>query len=92
MGRFDSSLTRVQPIFKALYDKDASAKSWVGKFLKLGSRAGQCDIPDIIQLTHQPIFELSADPPKAFLKWLVSNPDRLTYPNYKCSPKTMRKR
>jgi hypothetical protein len=92
LGKYDSSLTRVQPIFKALYNKDALGKSWVSKLLKLGSRTGQSDIPDIIQLAHQPIFELSADPPKEFLKWLVSNPDRLTNPNYKCSPKTMRKR
>jgi len=92
LGRFDSSLTRVQPVFNALYSKDTSGLSWVSKLLKLGSRSSQSYIPDSAQLNNRPIFELSADPPKSFLKWLVSNPHRLTNPNYNCSPETMRKR
>jgi hypothetical protein len=79
-------------VFKALYNKDASGKSWVDKFLKLGSRAKQSELPEIIQLSHPPIFELAADPPKIFLKWLVSNPGRLTNPDYQCSSETLRKR
>lgn len=92
MGKYDSSLTRVQPVFNALYEKDPTGISWVKSFLRLGSRTDRSITPDAIQLNQPPLFELSADPPKSFLKWLVSNPAQLTFPNYNCSPQTREKR
>ena len=71
MGKFDSSLTRVQPVFNALYEKDPIGKSWVSALLQLGSCSKQATIPDTIPLRQPPVFELSADPPKSFLKWLI---------------------
>ena len=96
MGKYDSSLTRVQPVFNALYKKDSTGKSWISPLLQLGSRAEQVYIPDAISLLQQPVFELSTDPPLSFLKWLINNPSKLSSPSSsywnQCSVNTREKR
>ena len=96
MGKYDSSLTRVQPVFNALYEKDPIGKSWVSALLHLGSRSKQATIPEIIPLRQPPVFEFSADPPKSFLKYLINNPSKLSSPTSsywnQCSVNTREKR
>lgn len=81
MGKHDSSLTRVQPVFKALYELDATGESWIGRFLKMGSLYDSSEgVASVGPLTSPPKFEFSAHPPKSFLCWLLQNPDQLTRP------------
>ncbi len=81
MGKYDSSLTRVQPVFNALYSRDRTGESWLSPLLRLGTESGK--IPDNAKPLHlvgPPVYELSAQPPKSFLKWLIENPDQLATP------------
>jgi len=81
MGRFDSSLTRVQPVFNELYLKDKAGESWIEPLLKLASDSkSSLDGLTLHNLVEAPIFELSAHPPKSFLRWLISNPEKLSSP------------
>jgi len=70
VGRYDSSKTRVRPIFEALYAQDESG-SWVEPLLRMGGRS---PLIHLGRLVEPPRFELVAPPPKAFLFWLVKNP------------------
>lgn len=72
MGKYDSSKTRVRPIFRALYESDKSG-SWVDELLLMG--AGRPFAP-VGHLTEPPHFEFLAAPPKEFLRWLVENPQK----------------
>ena len=100
MGKFDSSLTRVQPIFRALYEKDSSSTSWLRELLELGERAGlpqTVPLPETLgELEQQPCFEFPVDPPKALLRWLIEHPEKLSVPPEKIwnrwSERTRRKR
>jgi len=97
MGVFDSSSTRVQPVFDALWKQDPSGGSWLRPLLKLGSRAPQVELPrDLGTLTRDPEFELPADPPRSFLSWLIENPEELCAPGEEewktWSPETQAKR
>lgn len=81
MGKYDSSLTRVQPVFKALYCRDKKGESWLRPLLELATESGKIsDDVELSGLVEAPIFELSAHPPKSFLKWLLENPDKLVHP------------
>lgn len=84
MGKFDSSLTRVQPILRALYEKDPSSTSWLRELLGLGERAGlpqTVPLPETLgELEQQPCFEFPVDPPKTFLRWLIEHPEKLSVP------------
>jgi hypothetical protein len=88
MGKFDSSLKRVQPVFKALYKKDPSGVSWLQPLLKMVKREGYPKPLEITSnlgdLTQKPQFEFPVNPPKSYLKWLIKNPDKLKRP-----PRTM---
>lgn len=83
MGRFDSSLNRVQPVFKALYKKDPSGASWIQALLMLAKREGYpkplkipVNLGDLTQLK----FELAVDPSKQYLEWLIKHPKELRSP------------
>jgi hypothetical protein len=82
LGKFDSSLTRVQPVFEALYQRDTSGETWLGPLLGMGTRGvGPESVaipPDLGPLEKPPQFEFSADPPKSFLGWLIRHPESLT--------------
>jgi hypothetical protein len=43
MGEYNSSVTRVWPIFDFLFHHDPTGASWLGSLLTLGSRAAQID-------------------------------------------------
>ena len=80
MGKCNSSLTRVQPVFNALYDRDPTGQSWLPFLLALGSRSSGAFL-DLGDLIGPPKYEFDADPDPRYLLWLVSNPDRLTSPD-----------
>jgi hypothetical protein len=79
MGKYDSSLTRVVPVFNALMDRDQTGCSWVPVLLKLGSfSSGRLDDLTIGSLItgHDRWwgdYERGLDPPKALLRWLITN-------------------
>ena len=78
MGVKDSSLTRVQPAFKALA---GGPPGWVGQLLKLASRAGTLAQPTLLGrdglLLRAPVFEHSCTAPRDYLTWLIENPKAL---------------
>ncbi len=84
MGKFNSSLTRVQPVFNALYERDASGETWLCQLLGMANRGVGPEpvaIPaDLGQLVEPPQFEFPADPPKSYLGWLIKHPQRLSSP------------
>ena len=84
MGKSDSSLTRVQPVFKALYKQDPFGDSWLRPLLAMAKRKDDSRSaalgPDIGRMVKSPQFELRVDPPPSFLAWLVRHPKRLTNP------------
>ncbi|MCI0354659.1 MAG: hypothetical protein L0099_06435, partial [Acidobacteria bacterium] len=80
-GKYNSSLTRVQPVFDALHHRDPTGRSWLAFLLALGSRSCGTTVADIGDLTGPPQYEFEADPDPRYLLWLASNPDRLVSPD-----------
>ena len=84
MGKFNSSLTRVQPIFEALYETDPSGGSWVKSLLDIATRNDSLNSAATeINLGHflkPPQFKFPVDPPKSYLKWLIEHPEELSSP------------
>lgn len=84
MGKFDSSLTRVQPVFEALYRRDASGETWLRQLLGMASRSSGPEpitVPaNLGQLVEPPRFEFPVDPPKSYLRWLIEHPENLSSP------------
>lgn len=79
MGIYDSSRTRVVPVFDALMDRDPGGRTWLLPLLHLGSRsAGRLDeVATAALLPGHPRWwgknERRLDPPKSLLRWLVAN-------------------
>ena len=79
MGAYDSSRTRVEPVFDALMDPDPSGQDWLLPLLQLGSRSlGRLD--DLTKAALIPAHprwwgknERRLNPPKSLLRWLVAN-------------------
>lgn len=81
-GPYDSSLTRVQPVFRQLHRLDPTGVSWLGRLLASGSRARDLGVAGreaswTGQLTRPPIFEYQAEAPVDYLRCLVQRPDRI---------------
>ena len=77
------------PIFTELSHRDPLGRSWLSDLNKLGGRSSVLSPGDLIV---PPFFEFPAPPPRDFLAWLVSNPERLRKPNYATSLRTPEKR
>lgn len=81
MGQYDSSQTRVAPLFDALLARDASGHSWLDPLLALGSRSDiVATVPKGQRLVtnHGPRwgdFEAKLPAPAALLEHLVQNLD-----------------
>ena len=79
MGIYNSSTTRVQPVFDRLVDSDPTGRSWLMRLLQLGSRAGEIALPqDVGELeSGHPRWwgqhERRLRPPARLLEWLVQN-------------------
>lgn len=84
-GPFDSSLTRVQPILKAL--ERSGGAGWVREFLALGSRAAEVDVRGFVEGTATCAFEVQVPPPRPLLGYYIDNPGRLRWPMVNGRPK-----
>ncbi len=108
MGQYNSSVTRVWPVFDYLFRKDQTGGSWLTKLVALGGadaaarfgNLGDLDValarferavpPPLIRAiggkaarklaTIRNAFEVDIPPSSAFLRWLIENPSRLTWP------------
>src|SRR5207249_4827014 len=79
MGRFNSSKTRVAPVFNALLTRDPTGQTWLPRLVMLGSRSSSiAGISDVGALPgDHPAWwgrnERGFRPPVALLRWLVRN-------------------
>jgi len=83
MGKCDSSKTRVQPVFNALYWQDASGETWLRPLLEMARREAGAEtiaVPPNLGRLASLHFEFPADPPRAYLRWLVEHPQDLSSP------------
>lgn len=75
-GRFDSSKTRVAPVFDALLARDASGESWLPTLLTLPSHGSSSPrepaVGPIVSHGWEP-NETGLDPPLSLLSWLIRN-------------------
>jgi hypothetical protein len=92
-GRYDSSLTRVQPFFERLLRRDPSGRSWLPALLaatphgrsRLGSlveQPGWLIIPLALPAASGRLtcFEYPAIPPRELLAWFIDHPQELVWP------------
>lgn len=79
MGRYNSSKTRVVPVFDQLYERDATGQSWLPYLCRAASRADLAAIPATLGslVPNHPRWwgenERRLRPPKELLTWLVHN-------------------
>ena len=99
MGRFDSSKTRVAPVFDHLLKSDRSGVSWLKRLLRLGTRADVAAIPKdigVLVKDHKSWWgqnERALLPPLGLLEWLVHNIScKLVDQNRNQAEETRRKR
>lgn len=75
-GKYDSSLTRVAPLFDTLKSRDSSGQSWLPELLALplsGSRKVRPDSLGALQEACWGANERKLMPPVALLSWLIRN-------------------
>jgi hypothetical protein len=84
VGIYNSSYTRVRPFFRILLDRDRGGSSWLTKLLALGQneQALSSDLSADPGLLHPTYLdnERKLSPPKEFLRWLILNPEKMTWP------------
>lgn len=79
MGKFNSSKTRVVPVFNRLYEMGINSNGILDYFFKIGSRLEFASIPinlGDISSNHQRWWgsnERRFKPPKSLLEWLIYN-------------------
>jgi hypothetical protein len=78
MGRYDSSKTRVAPIFDALLARHPAGQSWLPTLLSLPTQLSQTADP--LVCSPQPLvawawgeYERPIAPPRSLLRWLVQH-------------------
>ena len=97
MGQFDSTKTRVMPVFDQLIDRDLNGKSWLNRLVRLPTRSGGRSASVIEGPLIDAKFgedEAKLEPPRSLLRWLVINPGALNEPASAAasSPSTLVKR
>lgn len=85
MGKYDSSATRVRPIFGELLERDSTGASWLGAVLACSpqrNRLSERVLREAGALVEdgKPRFEYPAPPSDAFLRWLILHPAGLNWP------------
>ena len=117
-GKFNSSITRVRPVFQELINQDRTGLSWLPEILKrapinrnfatrLSENPGTL-LEETLQIQRYPdrvlkeygvdkidletCFEKSLPPPARFLRWLIENPSKMSWPKGKFSKETLYKR
>ena len=92
-GKYDSSLTRVQPFFTELLAKDPGGSSWLPQLLSAAPKGEQALGPvvedpgtllaPLVEPTergHLGCFEFAVAPPASLLRWYVDHPEALEWP------------
>jgi hypothetical protein len=98
MGRHNSSLTRVVPVFDTLLRRDQSGVSWLATLISLGSRCTPQNLALACGslLPDHPAYwgtnEKRLDPPISLLRWLVQNASAPAHERLWGSPGVMKKR
>ncbi len=98
MGKFDSSKTRVVPVFDHLLRSDSSGRSWLPLLVRLGSRVADVALPvqlGVLVPGHQSWWgsnERPLAPPLSLLEWLVQNVSEEQVAKSGGHPETVRKR
>lgn len=87
MGKYNSSLTRVVPVFDQLIRKDRSGVSWLKELLDLfpNRETFLSEVwrdPGPISRICFGNQEFCLDPPLRFLRWMVEHPEELSWPRY----------
>ncbi len=92
MGDWNSSLTRVQPVFNELLDRWPDGAPWVGELWELAARTRpNVAVPrpphvGTLRPSETPpdrpsragkVFERTVAPPVAFLRWLLAHPEQM---------------
>jgi hypothetical protein len=78
MGKYNSSTTRVVPVFDQMFDSDSTGEAWVPYLFNLGSRNRDLIPNDVGRLIsgHERWWgenERSLPAPRGLLEWLVRN-------------------
>ena len=96
MGKRDSSLTRVVPVFGQLYENDPTGCSWLPQMIRLpaGGHAVslQADCRFTIKEHGWGVTEKKLDPPVALLSWLIRHPRKAVSGNLSFNPVKAEKR
>lgn len=94
-GRFDSSRTRVQPVFDALYGRDPSGESWLPALLALARHGSAKAVPPSTlrgslrkERCKWGPEEEKLPAPRSLLEWLVENVEEPAEGFPKASPET----
>src|SRR5690348_15661809 len=85
MGKYDSSKTRVQPVFGRLLERDPTGARWLRDLLRTAPFAGRLgdDVlraPGLLAAGGLTRFEYPAPPSESFLRWLIEHPQWMTWP------------
>lgn len=86
IGLYNSSRTRVQPFFKAVYGRDPGGSSWLPGLLALAPNRVSFPRPDLLEhpgSLHPTNVDIEKKllPPEEFLRWLLQHPERMKWPN-----------
>src|SRR3954454_16112516 len=93
MGEYNSSLTRVQPVFNHLLDRSPDGELWLTELVEMAalSRGGRAWrpstplgklLPGETPTDHGArvgrVFERTVAPPADFLRWLLNHPEAMS--------------
>jgi hypothetical protein len=95
MGIFDSTKTRVTPVFDHLVSADPSGRTWLGTLLQLPRHGSGSQVPidpGVISKIEYGAKEELLEPPKTLLHWLIEHPDEMSPPANMGSSRTAEKR
>jgi hypothetical protein len=103
MGEHNSSVTRVRPVFRFLLEQDNGGITWLPRLLEMAPRNREYarhlaeGVAPLLKATRRNgysdasfdrFFEWRSAPPEAFLRWLVQNPRRMSWPTSRGLPLT----
>ncbi len=84
MGKYDSTKTRVSPVFDQLHRRDPSGGDWLARLLAMPQRDGAPNRRPITAPIVGPIrhgkTEARIPPPITLLRYLIQHPERLQRP------------
>jgi len=104
VGKFNSSVTRVWPVLGALLRRDPAGGQWLtalspridelshGSILAKSVRPRDAQFGDFGNVNLPSCFEFAAEPPEAFLSWLIESAGVKWNHNFKGTSETERKR